>query len=128
MIYEIQVRPATNKPMSSDQLIWIETSLPTRTFEQWLVSKSLLNGTSNAPVVRWSVVQSDRPAHFQLETQMAALENRIAELMSSKPELRETPEAASESVTCASVAQDCGAFLNRLARGASGTVLVAAGW
>ena len=128
MIYEIQVRPAANKSMSSDQLIWIESALPTRTFEQWLISKSLLNGTGNAPVVRWSVVQSDRPAHFQLETQMAALENRIAELMTSSPAIREMPEAESEPVARVSVAQGCGAFLNRLARSASGAVLVAAGW
>lgn len=79
--------------MSSDQLIWIESSLSTRGFEQWLISKSLLNGTSNAPVLRWSIVQSDRPAHFQLATQMAALEKHIAQLMTSSPEIREMPAA-----------------------------------
>ena len=138
MIYEIQIRAAANTPMSSDQLIWIESSLPTRTFEQWLISKSLLNGTGNAPVVRWSVVQSARPAHFHLESQMVALEKHIAALMSGTPQGRAIAEAASESEVASesesesimrvAVAQGCGALLNRLARGASGTALAAAGW
>jgi hypothetical protein len=93
MIYEIQVRPAANTPMSSDQLVWIESSLSTRAFEQWLISKSLLNGTGNAMVMRWSIVQSDRPAHFQLATQMPALEKHIAQLTTSQPEVREMPAA-----------------------------------
>ena len=80
MIYEILIR-GSNQSTSSDNLIWIESNLPTRAFEKWLVQRNLLNGFGTAPVARWSIVQSQRPAHFVLKTQEAALERRIAELM-----------------------------------------------
>ncbi|PRC95028.1 hypothetical protein [Solimicrobium silvestre] len=81
MIYEILIRGNNGKQMSSDNLIWIESNLPTRSFEQWLLSRDLLNHSGTAPVVRWSIVQTKRPAHFVLSTQAAALEQRIADLM-----------------------------------------------
>lgn len=80
MIYEILIR-STKQSTSSDNLIWIESNLPTRAFEKWLVQRDLLNGFGTAPVARWSIVQTQRPAHFVLKTQEAALERRIAELM-----------------------------------------------
>ena len=81
MIYEILIRGTDSKQMTSDNLIWIESNLPTRTFEKWLMERNLLNSGANAPVVRWSIVQTQRPAHFVLKTEAAALERRIAELM-----------------------------------------------
>ena len=80
MIYEILIRSG-KQSTSSDNLIWIESNLPTRAFEKWLVQRNLLNGLGTAPVARWSIVQTQRPAHFVLKTQEAALERRIAELM-----------------------------------------------
>ena len=81
MIYEILIRGNDNKQMSSDNLIWIESNLPTRAFEKWLLERDLLNFSGTAPVVRWSIVQTQRPAHFVLKTEAAALEQRIAALM-----------------------------------------------
>jgi len=81
MIYEILIRSNNNKQMTSDNLIWVESNLPTRAFEKWLLDRNLLNGTGHAPVARWSIVQSQRPAHFVLKTESAALEMRIAALM-----------------------------------------------
>ncbi|MFZ6862947.1 hypothetical protein ACO0K7_09945 [Undibacterium sp. Ji67W] len=94
MIYEILVRPSDNKKMTSDNLIWIESDLPSRSFEKWLRDRALLDGTLNAPVVRWSIVQTTRPAHFKLATQAKALKSRISELMSAQPEVREVPDAS----------------------------------
>ena len=81
MIYEIQIRGNKSNQMSSDNLIWIDSNLPTRSFEKWLLDRNLLNASGHAPVVRWSIVQSQRPAHFVLKTEAAAIERRIAELM-----------------------------------------------
>ncbi|MET3105331.1 hypothetical protein AAKU67_001079 [Oxalobacteraceae bacterium GrIS 2.11] len=81
MIYEILIRGNGSQAMSSDNLIWIESNLPTRAFEKWLMERDLLNPAAKAPVVRWSIVQTQRPAHFVLKTEAAALERRIAELM-----------------------------------------------
>ncbi len=85
MIYEIQIRGNKSNQMSSDNLIWIDSNLPTRSFEKWLLDRNLLanhsNGAVQAPVVRWSIVQTQRPAHFVLKTEAAAIELRIAELM-----------------------------------------------
>lgn len=80
MIYEILVR-SNNQSTDSDNLIWIESNLPTRAFEKWLVQRDLLNGFGTAAIKRWSIVQTQRPAHFVLKTQEAALERRIAELL-----------------------------------------------
>lgn len=81
MIYEILVRPSYNKKMTSDHLIWIESNLPTRSFEKWLRDMSLLDGTGRSPLVRWSIVQTQRAAHFVLATQQDALKCKIAQLM-----------------------------------------------
>jgi len=85
MIYEIQIRGTAGTQMSSDNLIWIDSNLPTRSFEKWLLDRNLLAShsvsTAEAPVVRWSIVQTQRPAHFVLKTEAAALERRIAELI-----------------------------------------------
>jgi len=80
MIYEILIR-SNGKQMTSDNLIWIESNLPTRSFEKWLMERDYLVPGSQAPVVRWSIVQTQRPAHFVLKTEAAAIERRIAELM-----------------------------------------------
>jgi hypothetical protein len=82
MIYEILVRPSYSKRMTSDHLVWIESDLPTRSFEQ-----SLLDASGRSAIVRWSIVQSQKPAHFKLATQTKALISRIAELMSGTPEV-----------------------------------------
>lgn len=87
MIYEILVRPSYSKRMTSDHLVWIESDLPTRSFEKWLFEQSLMDGSGRAAIVRWSIVQSQKPAHFKLATQAKALISRIAELMSGTPEL-----------------------------------------
>ena len=85
MIYEILVRGNDSKQMTSDNLIWIESNLPTRSFEKWLSERNLLcsAGLNQGPgaVVRWSIVQTQRRAHFMLKTEAAALERRIAELI-----------------------------------------------
>jgi len=94
MIYEIQVRNQANNKNTRDQLIWIESDLPTRSFEQWLSDRSLLNRSGLAPVVRWGIVQSQRAAHFVLATQAKALENRIAELMAGAVEVLAVPDAS----------------------------------
>lgn len=80
MIYEIEIR-GNNGQTSPDNLIWIESNLPTRAFEQWLISRDLLNRSGKAPVVRWSIVQTKRRAHFVLSKEAAAIESRIAELL-----------------------------------------------
>ncbi|MBI3283704.1 MAG: hypothetical protein HYZ65_02465 [Burkholderiales bacterium] len=94
MIYEILVRPSDSKKISSDHLIWIESDLTTRSFEQWLRDKSLLDGSGRAAVLRWSIVQTLRPAHFNLATQAKALKSRISELMSGAPEVLDVPDAS----------------------------------
>ena len=76
--------------MTSDNLIWVDSNLPTRAFEKWLLERNLLNASGNAPVVRWSIVQSKRPAHFVLKTEAAALEMRIAELMNPTKRAKKT--------------------------------------
>jgi len=80
MIYEILIR-SNGKQMTSDNLIWIESNLPTRSFEKWLLEREYLVPGCQAPVVRWSIVQTQRPAHFVLQTEATAIEKRIAELM-----------------------------------------------
>ena len=87
MIYEILVRPSYNKKMTSDHLIWIESDLPTRSFEKWMCDVALLDGTGRSPLVRWSIVQTKRAAHFILATQQDALKSRIAQLMSGATHL-----------------------------------------
>ncbi|MES2073322.1 MAG: hypothetical protein V4488_23420 [Pseudomonadota bacterium] len=94
MIYEIQIRNQANNKNTSDQLIWIESDLPTRSFEEWLQNRSLLNRSGLAPVVRWSIVQTQRAAHFVLATQAKALENRIAELMNGVVDVVGVPDAS----------------------------------
>lgn len=84
MIYEILVRGKDNK-ITSDNLILIESPLTTRSFEKWLLERSLLGST----VLRWSIVQTSHPAHFNLATQEKALEARIDELVTGiKPVVR----------------------------------------
>lgn len=93
MIYEILVRPSDNKKMTSDNLIWIETDMPSRSFEKWMRDRALLDGSGHAPIVRWSIVQTQRPAHFKLATQAKALKSRISELMSGMTEVTSVPDA-----------------------------------
>ncbi|MFZ6766911.1 hypothetical protein ACO0LM_07460 [Undibacterium sp. Di26W] len=94
MIYEILVRPSDNsKKMTSDHLIWIESDMTTRSFENWLRERSLLDGSGHAPVARWSIVQTQRAAHFKLATQAKALKSRISELMTGVPEVVAVPDA-----------------------------------
>lgn len=95
MIYEILVRPAYNKMMTSDQLVWIESDLPTRSFERWLQQNALLDGSNRAPIVRWSIRQTELPAQFSLETQETALKAHIADLMSGAPHLLQMPDLES---------------------------------
>ncbi len=97
MIYEILVRPSYNKVMTSDHLIWVDSEMPTRFFEQWLRDHSLLDGSGRSPIVRWGIVQSQRPAHFELATQEGALTDRIAELMSGAAHLAELPASARDA-------------------------------
>jgi hypothetical protein len=94
MIYEILVRPSYDKRMTSDHLIWIESNLPTRSFERWLSENSLLEKTTRSPIVRWSIVQTKRAAHFVLATQQDGLKARISELMSGASHLPGASEAA----------------------------------
>jgi hypothetical protein len=94
MIYEILVRPSYNKLMTSDHLIWVDSQMPTRFFEQWLRDHALLDGSGRSPVVRWGIVQTQRPAHFQLATQEHELTQRIAQLMSGAAHLGELPVSA----------------------------------
>ena len=47
MIYELQIRGTNGKQMSSDNLIWIDSNLPTRSFEKWLLDRKLLNTQFN---------------------------------------------------------------------------------
>ncbi len=98
MIYEILVRPSYNKVMTSDHLIWVDSEMPTRFFEQWLRDHALLDGSGRSPIVRWGIVQSQRPAHFELATQEGALTDRIAELMSGAAHLAELPAERSGTV------------------------------
>jgi hypothetical protein len=98
MIYEILVRPSYNKLMTSDHLIWVDSQMPTRFFEQWLRDNALLDGSGRSPIVRWGIVQTQRPAHFQLATQEGALTERIAELMSGATHLGELPMSARDAV------------------------------
>lgn len=94
MIYEILVRPSYSKRMTSDHLVWVESDLPTRSFEKWLCDQSLLDASGRSAVVRWSIVQSQRPAHFKLATQAKALVSRIAELMLGTPDVASVVDAA----------------------------------
>ncbi|MEB0139707.1 MULTISPECIES: hypothetical protein [unclassified Undibacterium] len=94
MIYEILVRPADKQKMSSEHLIWIDSDLPSRSFEKWLSELGLLDHSKLSAIVRWSIVQTTRPAHFKLATQAKALKSRISELMSGVPEVRAVPDAA----------------------------------
>lgn len=94
MIYEILVRPSYNKKMTSDHLVWIESDLPTRSFEQWLRDMSLLDASGRSAIVRWSIVQTTRAAHFSLATQVDALKKRIAELVGGAAHLSELPLSA----------------------------------
>lgn len=94
MIYEILVRPSYNKKMTSDHLIWIESDLPTRTFEKWLREVSLLDGSGRSPLVRWSIIQTQRAAHFVLATQQDALKEKIAQLMGGAIHLAKLPVVA----------------------------------
>lgn len=93
MIYEILVRPSYNKKMTSDHLIWIESDLPTRSFEKWMRDVALLDSTGRSPLVRWSIVQTQRAAHFILATQQDALKSKIAQLMGGAIHLTNTPVA-----------------------------------
>ena len=52
---------------------------------------ALLDGSGRSPIVRWGIVQTQRPAHFQLATQETALTDRIAELMSGATHLADIP-------------------------------------
>ncbi len=94
MIYEILVRPTTNKQINSDHVIWIDSNLPSRHFERWLREKNLLDGSAQSPVQRWSIKQTTRPAHFDLSTEAAAIQSRIAELIGENAVVIEMPEAA----------------------------------
>ncbi|MBR7780214.1 hypothetical protein [Undibacterium rugosum] len=94
MIYEILVRAADNKKINSDHLIWVESDLPTRTFEKWMRDRGLLNDSGHSAILRWSIVQTQRPAHFKLATQAKALKSRISELMSGIPEVLDVPDAS----------------------------------
>lgn len=94
MIYEILVRASENKKITSDHLIWIESDLTTRSFEKWLTDRSLLDTSGKSPVVRWGIVQTQRPAHFKLATQAKALKSRISELMSGVHEIVAVPDAS----------------------------------
>jgi len=71
--------------------------MPTRFFEQWLRDHALLDGSGRSPIVRWGIVQTQRPAHFQLATQEGALTDRIAELMSGATHLAELPVSARDA-------------------------------
>ncbi len=93
MVYEILIRSNNSKQMSSDNLIWIESNLPTRAFEKWLVERNLLNPAAKAPVIRWGIVQTQRPAHFVLKTEAAALEQRIAELVNPPKRVKKASRA-----------------------------------
>lgn len=93
MIYEILVRPAKNTKMTSDHLIWIESDLPTRAFEKWMQDRGLLDSSGQAAVMRWSIVQTTRAAHFKLATQAKALKSRISELMSGVQDVVDMPDA-----------------------------------
>jgi hypothetical protein len=99
MIYEILVRPAYNKLMTADQLVWIESDLPTRSFERWLQQNALLDGSNRAPIVRWSIRQTDLPAQFSLATQESDLKAHIADLMSGAPHLMPIQELEQQMMT-----------------------------
>lgn len=95
MIYEILVRPTDkSRKITADHLIWIESDMTTRSFEKWLRERSLLDGTNLSPVARWSIVQTQRPAHFKLATQAKALKSRISELMTGVSEVVAVPDAS----------------------------------
>ena len=94
MIYELVIRPPYNKMMTTDHLIWVESDLPSRSFERWLKSKALLDGTHRAPLVRWGIVQTQKPAHFILESQETSLNTRINELMSGAAHLIDLPHTS----------------------------------
>lgn len=94
MIYELLIRASGQQTPSADNLVWIESDLPTRSFEQWMTERSLLTRMSSAPVVRWGVVQSARKAHFKLATEAQALEHHISELINGSHEVHAVPDAS----------------------------------
>ena len=94
MIYEILVRPSDKSQMTSANLLWIESDLPSRSFEKWMRDRALLDNSGHSPIVRWSIVQTTRPAHFKLASQAKALKSRISELMSGAPEVHAVPDAS----------------------------------
>lgn len=98
MIYELVIRPSYNKVMTSDQLIWVESDLPSRAFEQWLKSKNLIDGSNRAPLVRWGIVQTQKSANFQMSKQEVELSAKIAELMSGAAHLIDLPMNSSLSI------------------------------
>jgi hypothetical protein len=110
MIYEILVRPSYNKKMTSDHLIWIESDLPTRSFEKWMRDVALLDSTGRSPLVRWSIVQTQRAAHFILATQQDALKNKIAQLMGGALHLTNVP-VANEAKKVTQVKKQSAAFI-----------------
>ncbi|MFZ6673123.1 hypothetical protein [Undibacterium sp. Xuan67W] len=93
MIYELLIRSAGKNTMSSDNLVWIDANLTTRGFEKWMMDRSLLNKTGDAPVARWSIMQTVLPAQFMLETDTAALEHHISDLMNGTQEINAVPDA-----------------------------------
>ena len=110
MIYEILVRPSYNKKMTSDHLILIESDLPTRSFEKWMRDVALLDGTGRSPLVRWSIVQTQRAAHFILATQQDALKSKIAQLMGGATHLVNAP-VANEAKPAATVKKQTAEFI-----------------
>lgn len=93
MIYELLIRSSGQNTSSSNNLVWIDANLSTRSFEKWLTDRSLLNKTGNAPVARWSIMQTDRPAHFKLDRDTAALEHHISELINGNQVIKAVPDA-----------------------------------
>ena len=90
MIYEILIRSSQGKSNNADNLIWIESNLPTRAFEKWLMERQLINTSGTGAVARWRIVQTQRPAHFVLKSQAAALEQRIAELINPSKRVKKS--------------------------------------
>ena len=99
MIYEIQIR-ASAPNTSSDQLIWIESSLSTRMFEQWMVKQNLFNNLATAIVVRWRIIQTKLPAHFKLAVEERALIHRIALLNAPALAIKKIPNIPKVQRNC----------------------------
>ena len=96
MIYEIQLRAAGFKQTSSDHLIWIESALPTRAFERWMEQRNLLTSSTTGIVVRWSIIQTRLPAHFNLAMEEPALLQRIAALNNPALAIKKTSATVKE--------------------------------